>query len=101
MALESLPSPTISRLPRKDSSRRGTTERHVSSPSGSVKDRESRPGSLDLNENSPLLSPERSQADRGSEDRDISTGLLDWNDGEEEESKSTFYLFILTLGIGG
>lgn len=54
-----------------------------------------------MNENSPLLSPQRFQTERGSEDRGISTGLLDWNDGEEEESKSTFYLIILTLGIGG
>jgi hypothetical protein len=55
---------------------------------------------LDLNESSPLLSP--LQSDRDIDDHDTPAGLLDWNDGEEEEkSKSVFYLFILTLSIGG
>ena len=101
MALDPLPSPPVSRLSRKTSRRQETTESYVSVSPGSAKDRKSRPGSLDLNEDSPLLSPQRSQAEGGSEDRGVSTGLLDWKDGEEEESKSTFYLFILTLGIGG
>lgn len=101
MAHDPLPSPPVSRLSRKSSRRQEPTEIHVSSPLGSAKDRKSRPGSLDLNEDSPLLSPQRFQTERGSEDRGISPGLLDWNDGEEEKSKSTFYLFILTLGIGG
>lgn len=58
--------------------------------------------SLDLNESSPLLSPTRFQDDRVSEDHDTLTGTLDWNDGrDEEQSKSVFYLFILTLSIGG
>ena len=102
MALDPLPSPPVSRLSRKYSRRQERTESNVSSPLGSAEDRKSRPGSLDLNEDSPLLSPLRPQTERGSEDRGGSPGLLDWNDGEEEEeSKSTFYLFILTLGIGG
>lgn len=101
MARNPSSSPPVSRLSRKSSRQQETTEDYVSSPLGSAKDRRSTPGSLDLNEDSPLLSPQRFQNERGSEDRDISTGLLDWNDGEEDESKSTFYLIILTLGIGG
>ena len=57
--------------------------------------------SLDLNESSPLLSPVRDDDGRISEDHDALTGLLDWSDGQEEGSKSVFYLFILTLSIGG
>ena len=91
----------VSRLSRKNSWQQETTESHVASPLGSAKDRKRTPESLDLNENSPLLSPQRLLGERGSEDRDVSAGLLEWNDGEEEESKSTFYLIILTLGIGG
>ena len=101
MALDPLPSPPVSRLSRKSPRWQERTESDVSSPSGSAKDPKSRPRSLDLNEDSPLLSPQRPQTDRGSEDNGGSPGTLDWNDGEEEESKSTFYLLILTLGIGG
>ena len=57
--------------------------------------------SLDLNESSPLLEPVRVEGDRASHDHDTPTELLDWNDGDDERSKSAFYLFILTLGIGG
>ena len=101
MAHDPSPSRPVSRLSRKSSRQQETTENHVSSPLGSAKGRRSTTASLDLNEDSPLLSPQRFQDERGSEDHDISTGLLDWNDGEEEEFKSTFYLIILTLGIGG
>ena len=91
----------VSRLSRTNSQQHERSESHASSPLASAKDRRSAPGSLDLNENSPLLSPQRFQNERGSDDPGISTGLLDWNDGDDEESKSTFYLVILTLGIGG
>lgn len=57
--------------------------------------------SLDLNERSPLLSPTHIENWRHSEDHDTPSGLLDYNDGEVEKSKSVFYLFILTLSIGG
>ena len=57
--------------------------------------------SSDLNESSPLLSPVRDDDERISEDHDTLTELLDWSDGQDEESKSVFYLFILTLSIGG
>ena len=71
-------------------------------PPGSAKGKRHEGGSLDSNESSPLLSPERPQGDRDIDDHDTPTELLDWNDGEEEEkSKSVFYLFILTLSIGG
>ena len=94
--------PSSSRpVSRRNSRQQETTETHVSSPLAFAKDRRSKPESLDLDESSPLLSPQRYQGERGSEDHDFSTGLLDWNEGEEEESKSTFYLIILTLGIGG
>lgn len=59
--------------------------------------------SLDLlNEDSPLLLPQRLEDDRGSIDSDTSVDELDFLDGEEkEESKSAWYLFVLTLSIGG
>lgn len=101
MARDSSSSRPLSTLSRKSSRQQEIAGNYVSSPLGSANERRSTPGSLDLNENSPLLSPQRFQNERGSEDHDISTSLLDWNDGEEEESKSTFYLIILTLGIGG
>ncbi len=101
MAHDPSPSRPASRLSRRSSRQQETADSHVSSPVASARDRRSPPGSLDLNESSPLLSPQRSQGEHESEDRGISSGLLDWNEGEEEESKSTFYLIILTLGIGG
>ena len=58
--------------------------------------------SQDLNENSPLLSPTPFADDRTYSDQDVPDGMLDYNDGDDEEqSKSVFYLFILTLSIGG
>ena len=73
---------------------------HARTPPGSAKSKRQGGRSLDLNESSPLLSP--LQSDRDIDDHDTPAGLLDWNDGEEEEkSKSVFYLFILTLSIGG
>ncbi|KAL8716037.1 MAG: hypothetical protein Q9225_006277 [Loekoesia sp. 1 TL-2023] len=55
-----------------------------------------------LNENSPLLLPQRVDDDIGSTDSDTSVDELDFLDGEEqEESKSVWYLFVLTLSIGG
>ena len=101
MAHDPSTSRPVSRLSRTNSQQQETTESRVSSPLDSTKDRTSPPGSLDLNEHSPLLSPQQSHREHGSEDGGTSRGLLDWNDGAEEESKSTFYLFILTLGIGG
>ena len=59
--------------------------------------------SLDLlNEASPLLSPQR----RDDDESPIASGTpadeLDYLDGEEQaESKSHWYLFVLTLSIGG
>ena len=91
----------VPRRSSKSSRQQETIETHVSSPLGSTELRRSRPGSLDLNENSPLLSPQRLHGERGSEDRDAFPGLLECTDGEEEKSKSTLYLIILTLGIGG
>lgn len=74
---------------------------HPRSSLSSVRGHEHGGPSLDLNENSPLLSPIRSLGDDALDGHDTPTGLLDWSDGQEEQSRSVFYLFILTLGIGG
>ena len=59
--------------------------------------------SLDfLNENSPLLLPQRIEDDSSPIDSNTSVDELDFLDGEEqEESRSVWYLFVLTLCIGG
>lgn len=55
-----------------------------------------------LNENSPLISPQRIEDDSSPLDSDTSVDELDYLDGEEQEkSKSVWYLFVLTLSIGG
>lgn len=55
-----------------------------------------------LNESSPLLLPQRDEDDISPTDSDTSVDELDFLDGEEqEESKSVWYLFVLTLSIGG
>ncbi len=55
-----------------------------------------------FNERSPLVSPSRQNVDNDVEDVQPLIGALDW---EEEtttyESKSSWYLFLLTLSIGG
>lgn len=55
-----------------------------------------------LNETSPLLSPEQAE-DRQFRRGEIRTpsGQLECNEGDEEQSKSVWYLFLLTLSIGG
>lgn len=56
-----------------------------------------------LNEQSPLLSPKQSldgavdAVRRGHSSADI----LEWNKGDGQETKSVWYLILLTLGIGG
>lgn len=55
-----------------------------------------------LNENSPLLSPQRREDDDDTISSGTSVDELDYLEGEEqEESKSVWYLFVLTLSIGG
>lgn len=55
-----------------------------------------------LNENSPLLSPQRIDDDGTLLDSDTSVDELDFLDGDEQqESKSVWYLLVLTLSIGG
>lgn len=85
----------------KHTRKQGTNGRYSPSSPGSTKDHEGEGHSLDLDEDSPLLSPVRSQGDRAFEGHDTPTELLDWSDGQQEQSKSVFYLFILTLSIGG
>lgn len=71
----------------------------------SAKNGSRRSQSLDLlNEQSPLLSPQRpADEDDTSTIQPGTPGLaLDWDDDdEEEETKSVWYLFLLTLSIGG
>ena len=59
--------------------------------------------SLDvLNEQSPLLLPQRISDDDELDRRSgAPESILGFNDGEEEETKSVWYLFVLTLSIGG
>lgn len=57
-----------------------------------------------LNESSPLLSPEQDGFQSGHTPPLPGTpsGMLDWGEeDDEEESKSVWYLFVLTLSIGG
>ena len=54
-----------------------------------------------LNEESPLLSPTNPQDESLIREDIIPENRLDWTDGEAEESKSVWYLFLLTLSIGG
>ena len=56
-----------------------------------------------LNESSPLLSPEQDEFQNGRTSPILGTpsGMLDWGVEDEEESKSLWYLFMLTLSIGG
>ena len=60
--------------------------------------------SLDiLNEQSPLLSPKQSSDGDGDARRrsDAPADILEWNEGDGQETKSVWYLILLTLGIGG
>lgn len=102
MAHDGPTSRPISRTSSFHSQEQENSQIHSQTPPGSAKGKRRGGGSLDLNESSPLLSPERPQGDRDIDDHDTPTELLDWNNGKEEEkSKSIFYLFILTLSIGG
>ena len=55
-----------------------------------------------LNEDSPLLSPQRLDDDENVIRSGTPADLLDYTDeGKEQPSKSVLYLFLLTLSIGG
>ena len=56
-----------------------------------------------LNESSPLLSPEQDDFQSGHTPSLPGTpsGMLDWGEEDDEQSKSVWYLFVLTLSIGG
>ena len=56
-----------------------------------------------LNESSPLLSPQHPDFQDGHTSPLPSTpsAMLNYGDDDEEESKSVWYLFLLTLSIGG
>lgn len=55
-----------------------------------------------LNESSPLLSPQDPEFQDGhASPPSHPSAMLDCGDDDEEESKSVWYLFLLTLSIGG
>ena len=55
-----------------------------------------------IGEQSPLLSARDLEDNISINSSDLgSTRVLEWHEGESQESKSTWYLFILTLSIGG
>lgn len=69
----------------------------------SAKIAKGRPSLELLSESSPLLSPELdgSGDGRASPIPGTPSGMLDWGEDDGEESKSLWYLFVLTLSIGG
>lgn len=60
-----------------------------------------RDGSLDESEGSPPLSPVDDIYGRSPHLSRVPTGMLDLVDGEEEASKSTFYLVMSNLSLLG
>ncbi|KAL9127624.1 MAG: hypothetical protein Q9217_003536 [Psora testacea] len=67
-----------------------------------ITDNKGENGTLELNEGSPLLSPVSPLSQHSRTQSEDSVGSLDLQDVEEAQpSKSIFYLFILTLSIGG
>jgi len=79
-----------------------TTELHTQASISSVRIHQRGNSSSDSNEGFPLLSPSLPSSEHSSGRSGSSLGSLDWNNEvEEESSKSFFYLFILTLSIGG
>ena len=77
---------------------------HVSTPTNTLRENARGERSFDvLSEQSPLLLPQR-VSDDDELDRGCGTpgSILGFNDAEEEEeTKSVWYLFMLTLSIGG
>ena len=78
-------------------------EVHSQSPRRSISDQKGENGILELNEGSPFLSPLDPQPLHSHSTSEISLTSLDYYEvkDEREQSKSVFYLFILTLSIGG
>lgn len=56
-----------------------------------------------LHEQSPLLSPKQSLDGAGDAGRrgDSPADILEWSEGDRQQTKSVWYLILLTLGIGG
>ena len=101
MAYDRPSSRPVSRSSSFESPEQERGQIHTRASRGASKDKKGG-CSPNLNEDSPLLSPERPHSDRDIDDHETPSGLLDWADVEnEEKSKSVFYLFILTLSIGG
>lgn len=70
-------------------------------PGPTEEDFKHRDGSLDRNDRSPLMSPIDEPYGRSPNLSRVPTTMLDLVDEEEEASKSTFYLVMLTLSIAG
>ncbi|KAL9099687.1 MAG: hypothetical protein Q9163_004847 [Psora crenata] len=80
-----------------------TAEATPQSPVGPVADPEDDNRALESREVSPFLFPDSPHSGLSRSQSEDSLGSLDWEDIKEraEPSKSIFYLFILTLSIGG
>lgn len=78
------------------------TNHKLSLESGSFTPRADRSVEI-LDEQSPLLSPKQSSDGEGDARwrGDSPANILEWNDGDGQETKSVWYLILLTLGIGG
>ena len=81
----------------------GMAQMHSGSPRSSVSGRKGENETLELNEGSPLLSPLDPRQSHSRSASEVSLTSLDHHDfyDERDTSKSIFYLFILTLSIGG
>lgn len=103
------PSPTksttssASRDSKASLQRYGTAGSAPQSPQSPRHDRKGQNGTASQTEGSPLLSPESPSFDPTRSASLESLDSLDWEESkqEPEPSKSIFYLFILTLSIGG
>ena len=96
-------SPRFSKESSEARKNHGTKETPAQKSISSAKAAWGRQSFEPLNESSPLLSPEQDEFQDGltSSIPGTPSGMLDWGEEDEEESKSVWYLFVLTLSIGG
>ena len=109
MAHDKVRSRSTSRESKKTSISDGSHQLHdaskssFESPRSPGKSHKDQDGSPELNEGSPLLSPVDPRLSYSRSASEESLTSLDYQDvkDEQEPSRSVFYLFILTLSIGG